>query len=126
MTDPRDPTHGLRPEQVWDAYLREYAPPHDNDWFADFWPLLQAASAEAVLRALFPDLDHNLFVVGPDLEIWDHPIEELLPVVATDSYGYVLVSNGVPDLGVELMRSRDPTEVAAAWARLVAERTAQA
>ncbi|MEU8181295.1 DUF6193 family natural product biosynthesis protein [Micromonospora sp. NPDC049047] len=104
--------------------LDEHAPPHDEarSWLSSaFWPLLQAAYAEPVLRSAYPRTPLNTLVPGPGPHILDIPAEGRRPTVAVGSDGwYSVFSRRTPDSEC-LLQTRDPVEAAALLARLYVE-----
>ncbi|MET7971450.1 DUF6193 family natural product biosynthesis protein [Micromonospora sp. NPDC005305] len=125
MTEPVEgAAQELRPEAVWQMLLDEHAPPHDEErgWLSPaFWPLLQAAYAEPVLRSAYPRTPVDTLVPGHGPHIWGIPAEERRPTVAVWSDGwYSVFSRAAPD-SERLLQTRDPVEAAALLARLYVE-----
>lgn len=125
MTEPVEgAARELQPEHVWQLLFEEHAPPHDveRDWFSPaFWPLLQAAYAEPMLRSAYPRTPVNTLVPGHGPHIWGVPTEERRPTVAVWSDGWYSVFGRAAPGSECLLQTRDPVEAAALLARLYVE-----
>jgi hypothetical protein len=116
--------HGRTSEQAWTDILATYEPPHpDANWFAPmFWPLLQAAHAEPVLRRLYPG-QSMMYLGFFDHDRWWELLPGHLdsaPLIATWSTGmYTVAAAARAPTSTELLATNNPTEAARYVARLL-------
>jgi Family of unknown function (DUF6193) len=110
-------------EWDWLDLVNGMCPPFpENDWLTPlYWPLVQAAYADPVLRALFPAKALNVLVFPSDPDWWQTPAESGPPGIAVGSEGwYSVVADCRP--GAEaLFESRDPNAAVVCLARMIAD-----
>ncbi|MFD5619887.1 hypothetical protein [Streptomyces yangpuensis] len=94
-------------EEAWMETLEASRPPHENDWDAAFWPLLEAASQNELFRSMYPWRSLNQFYPSEFDDMRDR--HEPFPSIAAGPGWYSVMAHPVTS-GILLFETTDPTE----------------